>query len=130
MRCVISTDGDMVSAHFGRCPEFTVVDIENGEVQKTEVIPNPGHNPGYLPEYFGSMKADCIIAGGMGQMALGLFAAKKIKPIVGVTGSVAEVIEKLKKGTLEGAESLCNPGGGKGYGLDKSECDHEKEEKK
>jgi len=130
MRCVISTDGESVSAHFGRCPEFTVVEIENGEVTKTEVIQNPGHNPGYLPEYFAGMKADCIIAGGMGQMAMGLFAAKKIKPIVGVTGSVAEVIEKLEQGKLEGAESLCNPGGGKGYGLDKSECDHENGEGK
>ncbi|MEA2082076.1 MAG: NifB/NifX family molybdenum-iron cluster-binding protein [Elusimicrobiota bacterium] len=128
MRCVISTDGEIVSAHFGRCPEFTVVDIEDGKVLKTEVIENPGHNPGALPEYFGKMKADCIIAGGMGQMALGLFTAKKIKPVVGISGSVAEVVEKLKSGTLEGAESLCNPGGGKGYGLDKTECDHEEKE--
>ena len=128
MRCIISTDGDMVSAHFGRCPEFTVVDIEGGEVVKKEVIENPGHNPGALPEHFGNMKADCIIAGGMGQMALGLFDAKKIKPIVGISGTVEEVIEKLKKGTLEGAESLCEPGGGKGYGVDKTECDHEDEE--
>ncbi|MCD6310947.1 MAG: NifB/NifX family molybdenum-iron cluster-binding protein [Elusimicrobia bacterium] len=128
MRCVISTDGDMVSAHFGRCPETTVIDIEDGKVIKTEVIKNPGHNPGALPEYFGNMKADCIIAGGMGQMALGLFAAKKIKPVVGISGTVNEVIEKLKSGTLEGAESLCDPGGGKGYGVDKTECDHEDKE--
>jgi predicted Fe-Mo cluster-binding NifX family protein len=130
MRCVISTDGGRVSAHFGRCPEFTVVDIENGEVKKTEVIANPGHSPGYLPEYLAGMKAECIIAGGMGQMAVSLFNEKNIKPVAGVTGSVSEVIEKLKNGTLEGAESLCSPGDGKGYGLDKSECEHEEKGEK
>ena len=29
MRVAISTDGDFVSAHFGRCPSFTIIDIEN-----------------------------------------------------------------------------------------------------
>ena len=28
MKIAISTDGDFVSAHFGRCPSFTIVDIE------------------------------------------------------------------------------------------------------
>ncbi len=130
MRCVISTDGEMVSAHFGRCPEFTVVDIEGGKVIKTKVIKNPGHNPGFLPEYFGNMKAKAIIAGGMGQRASGLFAEKKIKSIIGITGTVAEVIEKLKKGTLEGAENLCNPGDGKGSGENKSVSNHGNKEEK
>jgi hypothetical protein len=34
------------------------------------------------------------------------------------------VIEQIKKGTLRGGESLRSPGAGKGYGLDKEECDH------
>jgi len=37
---------------------------------------------------------------------------------------VSEVIEKLISGTLEGGESLCQPGSGRGYGIEKSECDH------
>ena len=32
MKIAISTDGDFVSAHFGRCPEYTILDIENGKV--------------------------------------------------------------------------------------------------
>ena len=30
MRIAISTDGSSVSGHFGRCPSFTIVDIEDG----------------------------------------------------------------------------------------------------
>ncbi|MDO9573995.1 MAG: dinitrogenase iron-molybdenum cofactor, partial [Candidatus Contubernalis sp.] len=66
----------------------------------------------------------CIVAGGMGARAQGLFAEFGIKTIVGVTEKITEVIDKLVKGTLIGGESLCKPGAGKGYGLDKTECDH------
>ena len=38
MKIAISTDNGQVSAHFGRCPEFTVVEIENGKVLSKEVI--------------------------------------------------------------------------------------------
>jgi predicted Fe-Mo cluster-binding NifX family protein len=60
----------------------------------------------------------------MGQRAVQLFAEQGIQKVVGISGKVDEVIEKIAKGNLEGGESLCAPGAGKGYGLDKTECDH------
>jgi len=128
MRVAISTDGDFVSAHFGRCPTFTLVDIDNGKiVEKTEVV-NPGHQPGAIPQFLHQKGVNCIVAGGMGMRATSFFEEYSIKTVVGVSGKVDEVIEKLKKGTLEGGESLCNPGAGKGYGLEKEECDHPNKE--
>jgi predicted Fe-Mo cluster-binding NifX family protein len=127
MKIAISTDGGSVSAHFGRCPSFTIVEIEGGKVTGKEVIDNPGHHPGYLPEFLHDKGVDCIIAGGMGQRASMLFAEKNIKAVLGVSGTIDEVIEKIQKGTLKGGESLCKPGAGKGYGLDKTECEHEEE---
>ncbi|MEA3305335.1 MAG: NifB/NifX family molybdenum-iron cluster-binding protein [Candidatus Omnitrophota bacterium] len=124
MKIAISTDGDQVSAHFGRCPSFTIADIENGKLMKKEIIDNPGHHPGFLPQFLRGKEVDCIIAGGMGQRAEGLFAEQRIKIVVGISGSIDEVIDKLLKGTLEGGESLCSPGSGRGYGLDKTECEH------
>jgi hypothetical protein len=50
-----------------------------------------------------------------------------IQPVLGVHGKVQAVIRKLQDGQLEGGESLCQPGQGKGYGLDKVECDHDEE---
>jgi len=67
---------------------------------------------------------DCIVAGGMGARAQSLFEDFGIKTIVGVSGTLTEVIEKLAKGNLSGGESFCKPGSGKGYGLDKTVCDH------
>jgi predicted Fe-Mo cluster-binding NifX family protein len=124
MRIAISTDAGDVSAHFGRCPVFTIVDIENSEVLKKEEITNPGHHPGFLPQFLREKGVGCIIAGGMGQRAAEMFEEQGIETIVGISGTIEDIIDKIKNGVLEGGESLCKPGAGKGYGLDKTECDH------
>jgi len=128
MRVAISTDGKFVSAHFGRCPCFTIIDIENAKITKKETVDNPGHQPGFIPQFLHEKGVNCIIAGGMGMRATDFFNEFGIQAIVGINGKITEVIEKLLKGTLEGGESLCKPGSGKGYGIEKTECDHPNEE--
>jgi len=128
MKIAISTDAGFVSAHFGRCPSFTIADVEGGKVLKVEEINNPGHQPAFLPNFLAEHGVKYIISGGMGNRAQMLFAEKKITPVVGVTGKVEEVIEKFAKGQLKEGESLCKPGAGKGYGLEKEECDHSEED--
>ena len=125
MKVAISTDGQNVSAHFGRCPSYTILEIRDGKLMKSEEIPNPGHHPGYLPRFFNEMEVNCIIAGGMGGRASELFAQYNIQPILGISGNIENVISRLLDGTLEGGESLCRTGAGKGYGVDKTECDHD-----
>lgn len=124
MRIAISTDSGLVSAHFGRCPEYTIIEIENNELKKKETISNPGHQPGFLPRFLHDQGVDCIIAGGMGARAQGLFAEQGIQTILGISGSIDEVVEKILSGTLEGGESLCKLGSGKGCGMEKTECGH------
>ena len=128
MKVVISTDSGEVSAHFGRCPEFTLVDIVDCKVKARSVIPNPGHSPEFLPKYFHDMGVEAIVAGGMGMRAQELFQQMEIKAIAGISGPIDETIEKLAVGTLKGGESLCSPGAGKGYGVEKDEWDHEDHE--
>lgn len=124
MRIAISTEGDFVSGHFGRCPTFTIVDIEKEKITKKEVVDNPGHEPGFIPQFLHQRGVNCIVAGGMGARAQGLFEEFGINTIMGVEGEVTEVIDQLAKGILSGGESSCKPGAGKGYGLDKTECEH------
>ncbi len=124
MKAAISTDGDFVSAHFGRCPQFTILEIENGKIVSREMMDNPGHEPGLIPKILNEKGVNCIIAGGMGARAEGLFAQYTINCIVGVSGKIEDTVSRLLAGTLAGGESLCSPGDGKGYGLDKTECTH------
>lgn len=128
MKIAISTDGDLVSAHFGRCPSFTIVELEDGTVISKHVIDNPGHHPGFLPQFLHERGVNAIIAGGMGQRAEMLFEENGIKTIMGVSGKVDEVIKQAVQGKLKGGESLCRPGAGKGYGVEKTACDHPNED--
>jgi len=125
MKIAISTDGNKVSPHFGRCPQFTIIEVENNKLIDKKVIENPGHHPGYLPQYLNEIGVSCIVAGGMGMRAKELFSQAGIDAILGVEGEVEEIIGKIIDGSLEGGESICQPGLGKGYGIEKTECDHD-----
>ena len=80
MKIAISTDAGFVSAHFGRCPSFTIAEIEEGQVLKIEEINNPGHQPAFLPNFLAERGVKYIICGGMGNRAQMLFAEKKDYP--------------------------------------------------
>ncbi len=127
MKAAISTDGGKVSAHFGRCPSFTIVTVEGQQVTARETIANPGHHPGYLPQFLHERGVDCIVAGGMGHRARALFEEKGISMVVGIEGPVEEAAKKLARGQLKGGDNTCVPEAGKGYGLDKTVCDHDHE---
>lgn len=107
MRVAIPTDSGYISSHFARCFSFTVVEIENGKVISTEEIANPGHHPGFLPEFLSGKEIDYIVCGGMGYRAQGLFSEKGIETVIGVSGKVEEIIEKFIKGELTPGENPC-----------------------
>ena len=123
MKIAISTESGNVCAHFGRAPVFTFVTIEDNQVLKKEILQNPGHSVGSIPEFVNQQGAKYMIAGGMGRRAEAFFNQYGIEVIVGVTGRIDDVIKKILDGTLEGGESLCAPGGGKGYGVEKIHTD-------
>ena len=125
MKVAISTDNGHVSSHFGRCPEFTFIEIEDNKLVSGETILNPGHHPGYLPQFLKNNGVDFIVAGGMGMRARELFKDAGIETILGIEGNIDEVKDKILNGTLKGGENICKPGLGKGYGIEKTECDHE-----
>ncbi|MFW5715414.1 MAG: NifB/NifX family molybdenum-iron cluster-binding protein [bacterium] len=116
MRIAIATEAGQVAEHFGRCPLYTLVDLVDGQMDKRREIENPGHEPGRIPRLLRDHDVDVIIAGGMGQRAQMLFSQMDIEQIVGVTGSVDEVLNACLAGTLEGGESLCAHGEGHGDG--------------
>jgi len=99
----------VMSYHFGRCPYFIIVDIdENGNVSDVESIPNPladEHNPGELPSFMKSKGVDVIITGGMGPKAQQYFASFGIKPVIGAYGRVKDVLEEYLKNKVHYAPS-------------------------
>lgn len=119
----VATEGAEVAQHFGRCPAYTLVEIKNNNVDKT-VIPNPGHQPGFLPRFLAEKGVKCVIAGGMGPRAQNLFAEQGIDTVVGVVGPVAGAIESYLSGSLVGGDSLCGHGqDGGGHDCGNHDCE-------
>ncbi|MFO8017099.1 MAG: NifB/NifX family molybdenum-iron cluster-binding protein [Promethearchaeia archaeon] len=116
MKYAISSSEGKVFGHFGRAPEFTFIEVKDGEVVEKETYPNPGHSVGSIPKFVNKKGADYMIAGGMGRRAIQFFQKYGIEPILGITGSIDDIIQKILNGTLEGKESICKPGAGKQSG--------------
>jgi predicted Fe-Mo cluster-binding NifX family protein len=121
MLYAIPTDNEQVSAHFGRAPSYTLVNIEEGKLIDKKTIPNPGHSTGTIPKYLSDLKVNAIITGGMGHRAVDLCNQFNIDTIQGISGPISNVIEEVLKGTLKGGNSLCSPQGGHGYGIPKTD---------
>jgi predicted Fe-Mo cluster-binding NifX family protein len=124
MRIAISTEGNAVFPHFGRCPVFTIIDVVNGIVVGKGVIPNPGHQPGFIPRFLNEKGVQLVVTGGMGARAQDIFQELGMETVLGVSGNVDDVIERVLAGTLTGGASLCDHGSGKGSDVEKTVCDH------
>ncbi|MBW1881772.1 MAG: NifB/NifX family molybdenum-iron cluster-binding protein [Deltaproteobacteria bacterium] len=106
----ISSDDDrgldaLVNAHFGRCPHFTLVRVDGGEVLEVEVVENPHfkrHRPGEVPSFVHDLGADIVLSGGMGPRAVSLFHSHGIDVATGASGTVGEVLRAYLDGTLSG----------------------------
>lgn len=118
MKVAIPTDSEKVSGHFGRCPEFTLAKIEDGEVKEKKKIDNPGHKPGYLPQFLNENQVDWLITGGIGRKAISMFENFGIEVTTGLEGEdTNKVLEQVSKGEIESGTNPCEPGRGKGYGV-------------
>jgi len=94
------------SPHFGRCPYFTLVDVEDQEVQAVATVANPyypNHEPGEVPAFIHSLGAQVMLAGGMGGRAVAFFQQYGIEPATGAGGTVRESLARYLGGELQGA---------------------------
>jgi len=94
-----------MSMHFGRCPFFTLVDVEEGKLTNAQVVANPAfenHVPGAVPEFIRDQKVNMMIAGGMGPKAIDMFAGFGIEVATGVGGKVEKVLNAYLEGRVQG----------------------------
>lgn len=100
--------GQSIAQHFGHCPIFRLVTIEDGKVVSVEDMPSPKHQPGLLPRVLHERGVHVIIAGGMGGSAQDLFQQYGIKTVVGASGDADQVLEQFIKGELSSTEEVCH----------------------
>ena len=76
MKIAVASENGMVTEHFGHCEGFMIFDTENNQIVKSETIANPGHRPGFLPNFLNDMGVNVIISGGMGGGAIDIYNKK------------------------------------------------------
>jgi predicted Fe-Mo cluster-binding NifX family protein len=108
MIIAVASEGKMVTEHFGHCEAFTIFDTENRQIIKSETIPNPGHRPGFLPNFLNDMGVKVIISGGMGGGAIEIFNEKGIEVITGASGEAKTAVEQYLQGNLPSTGSVCH----------------------
>ncbi|WP_312651118.1 NifB/NifX family molybdenum-iron cluster-binding protein [Aminipila sp.] len=108
MKIAVASEGKMVTEHFGHCESFIIYDCENGQIIKSQSVANPGHKPGFLPNYLNDLGVNVIISGGMGGGAIDIFNEKNIKVIVGAAGNAQTAVERYLKGDLKSTGSVCH----------------------
>jgi len=107
MKIAVAMEDNRVAAHFGRCPHYALFTVEGEEIREKEVVPNPGHQPGFLPKYLAGLGVKCVITGGIGARAASLFQEQGIQVISGVSGPVEEVIKAYLRGELKDRGEIC-----------------------
>lgn len=111
MKIAIPLANGRLAMHFGHCEHFAIVDVNQEEkrIISREDIKAPPHQPGLLPPWLAERGAAVIIAGGMGQRALNLFAEQGIQVVLGASAETPEMlVENYMAGTLQTGENVCD----------------------
>ncbi|ODM26385.1 NifB/NifX family molybdenum-iron cluster-binding protein [Acetivibrio mesophilus] len=108
IKIAVASDNKMVTEHFGHCEGFMIFDTENNKIIKSETITNPGHRPGFLPNFLADRGVNVIISGGMGGGAVDIFNERNIEVIVGARGDAKVAVEAYLQGSLKSTGSVCH----------------------
>ncbi|WP_456341584.1 NifB/NifX family molybdenum-iron cluster-binding protein [Thermovibrio sp.] len=87
-----------ICEHFGRAPYFALVTLKDGEVD-VNIFENPvvEHAAGAIPQMLAERGVNKVIATRMGEKARVFFKQLGIDVAIGITGTLRDVLEILKK---------------------------------
>lgn len=111
MRIAVPLANGKLAMHFGHCEKFALIDVDAAakSIVKREDIDAPPHQPGLLPPWLAERQVNMVIAGGMGQRALALFAEQGIKVVVGARSDTPEIlITEHLSGNLNTGQNVCD----------------------
>ncbi len=109
MKFAIPLADGKLTAHFGHCQEFALIDVEDKQIKNKEILVPPPHEPGVLPKWLSDLEANVIIAGGIGLRAISLFDEHGIKVITGAPElEPEELVNSYLNNTLVAGDNLCD----------------------
>ncbi|MFP4224043.1 MAG: NifB/NifX family molybdenum-iron cluster-binding protein [Phycisphaeraceae bacterium] len=113
MKIAIPVADGQLTPHFGQCRQVAMLSVNEAErqIEHEALTPAPPHQPGLFPQWLQQQGADVVIAGGMGQRALMLFAEAGIEVVLGAPCLPArQLAEAYLAGQLQGGANACSHG--------------------
>lgn len=108
MKIAIASEGNKVTEHFGHCENLNIFTVQKKEIVKSESVVNPGHKPGFLPNFLNDLGVNVIISGGIGGGAIVIFNDKNIEVVSGAKEDAQIAVKSYLDGELKSTGSICN----------------------
>jgi ATP-binding protein involved in chromosome partitioning len=111
LKIAVPMTGGVLSAHFGHCEQFLLVeiDLDGKTIGRRQLLTPPAHEPGVFPQWLHGQGANVIIAGGMGSRAQSLFQQHGIKVVVGASGGdPSRLVRDFLDGQLVTGANACD----------------------
>ena len=100
MKIAVTYDNGMVFQHFGHTQQFKLYEVENGAVQKAQVIDTQGSGHGALAGFLAEYGVDTLLCGGIGAGAQNALAMAGIQLYGGISGDADEAVRAFLAGNL------------------------------
>ena len=107
MKIASACSGKTIDQHFGHCANFMIFEVEDGKVLSETSIPNPGHRPGFLPNFLADKGVEVMVVGGIGGGAIEIFNERGITVVTGAQGDARAAVASYLAGTLQSSGAVC-----------------------
>jgi predicted Fe-Mo cluster-binding NifX family protein len=107
MRLAIAIKDGEIAQHFGHCDFFEVLNIKDNKEISREVIKNPPHQKGFLPNFLKSHDIDKLLVGNLGKMAYDGLQDLGIEVIKGISGPKDKIIADYFADKLISSDEIC-----------------------
>ena len=98
---VTSDENGMVFQHFGKTPEFSIFDVEDGKITAMRNEPTNGTGHGALAQWLQERGINLLICGGIGNGARIALDDAGIQVLGGASGDVVQSVGSYLRGELK-----------------------------
>ena len=100
MKIAVTYEDGMVFQHFGHSQQFKIYDVENGVIQREQVVDTQGSCHGALAGFLTEYGVDTLLCGGIGGGAQNALASAGIQLYGGISGDADGAVQAFLAGTL------------------------------
>ncbi len=108
-RIAIPTNEGKLWQHFGKAPQVTIINVEDGRIVDQKVLQAPEHEHGAMPRFLAEQGCTDVLCGGLGQGAVNLLNQLGIRIHAGAPElPVEQVLDMFLNGTIVYGDSSCH----------------------